>query len=194
MSSTVRRAGLAFCAAALAFAGAAYGVTTPASADVAAQLTAPQLVAEMGAGWNLGNQLEANNNGIPSETAWGNPAVTQALIDRVKASGFKTIRIPVSYLGNIGAGPNYTISAAWLNRVAEVVNYAYNQGLYVMINMHGDGYKSVTGSWLICDSSDQTTIKARYQKVWQQIATKFSGYNEHLIFESMNEEFDGQYG
>jgi endoglucanase len=194
MSSTARKAGLAFFAAILAFAGAVYGVTRPASAGVAAQLTAPQLVADMGAGWNLGNQLEANANGIPSETAWGNPVITQALIDRVKASGFKTIRIPVSYLGSIGAGPNYTINSAWLNRIAEVVNYAYNQGLYVLINMHGDGYKSVTGSWLICDSSDQTTIKDKYQKVWQQIATKFQSYSEHLIFESMNEEFDGQYG
>src|SRR3954471_11551399 len=194
MSTTARRAGLAFVAAALALAGAVYGVTRPASADVTAQLTAPQLVADMGAGWNLGNQLEASANGIPSETAWGNPVITQALIDRVKASGFKTIRIPISYLGNIGAGPNYAISSAWLNRIAEVVNYAYNQGLYVLINMHGDGYKYVTGSWLICDAADQTTIKDKYQKVWQQIATKFQTYNDHLIFESMNEEFDGQYG
>jgi len=117
MRSTARRrrGGLALFAAILAVAGTMYGVSRTTSAN-AASLTGPQLVAEMGAGWNLGNQLEANNNGIPSETAWGNPAVTQALIDRVKASGFKTIRIPVSYLGNIGAGPNYTISAAWLNR------------------------------------------------------------------------------
>jgi endoglucanase len=194
MSTKARKAGLALAAAALAFAGAVYGVTRPASAAVTPQLTAPQLVADMGAGWNLGNQLEANANGIPSETAWGNPVVTQALINRVKASGFKTIRIPVSYLGDIGAGPNYTVNAAWLSRVAEVVNYAYSQGLYVLINMHGDGYKSVTGSWLICDSADQATIKDKYQKVWQQIATKFQSYNDHLIFESMNEEFDGQYG
>lgn len=193
MSSMARRAGLAFTAAALALAGAVYGVTS-ASADVTAQLTASQLVTDMGAGWNLGNQLEASNNGVPSETAWGNPVITQALINKVKAAGFKTIRIPVSYLGKIGAGPNYTVDAAWLTRIQEVVNYAYNQGLYVVVNMHGDGYKSVTGSWLICDAADQTTIKAKYQKVWQQVATKFAAYNDHLILESMNEEFDGQYG
>ena len=194
MRSKVRKAGLAVLAAILAFGGAVYGVTRSASADVTAQANAAQLVADMGAGWNLGNSLEASNNGIPSETAWGNPVVSQALINRVKASGFKTIRIPVSYLGNIGAAPNYTINAAWLNRIAEVVNYAHSQGLYVLINMHGDGYKTVTGSWLICDSSDQTTIKDKYQKVWQQIATKFQSYNDHLIYESMNENFDGQYG
>ncbi|MFI5933811.1 cellulase family glycosylhydrolase [Actinoplanes sp. NPDC051494] len=191
MRSRTRKAGLALFAAALTFAGAAYGVTRPAPAEAA---TASQLVADMGAGWNLGNSLEASNNGIPSETAWGNPVVTQALINRVKAAGFKTIRIPVSYLGTIGAAPNYTVSAAWLTRIAEVVTYAHSQGLYVVINMHGDGYKTVGGSWLICDASDQTTVKDRYQKVWAQVATKFQSFNDHLIFESMNEEFDGQYG
>lgn len=178
----------------LAAGGSVVGVMNGASADSITQLNGSQLVADMGAGWNLGNSLEASNNGIPSETAWGNPVVTQALIDRVKAAGFKTIRIPVSYLGKIGPGPNYTVDASWLNRIQEVVNYAYNRGLYVLINMHGDGYKTVNGSWLICDSSDQTTIRAKYQKVWQQVATKFQSYSEHLIFEAMNEEFDGQYG
>src|SRR5689334_8499598 len=62
-----------------------------------------QIVADLGAGWNLGNQMEANANGVPSETAWGQPTITQALIDKVKAAGFKTVRIPVSYLSHIGA-------------------------------------------------------------------------------------------
>ena len=60
--------------------------------------------------------------------------------------------------------------------------------------MHGDGYKSVSGSWLICNASDQTTIRTKYAKVWQQIAYRFQNYDQHLILESMNEEFDGQYG
>ena len=49
-------------------------------------------------GWNLGNQLEANSGGTPSETAWGNPVITEKLIKQVKAQGFKSVRIPVSYL------------------------------------------------------------------------------------------------
>jgi endoglucanase len=170
------------------------GLANQASASPMAQLNASQIVADLGAGWNLGNQMEANANGVPSETAWGQPTITQALIDKVKAAGFKSIRIPISYLRNIGSAPNYTINSGWLNRIQEVVNYAYNRGLYVMINMHGDGYKTIGGSWLICDSSDQTTIRARYQKVWQQVAARFQNYDQHLIFESMNEEFDGQYG
>ncbi|WP_281893692.1 cellulase family glycosylhydrolase [Phytohabitans aurantiacus] len=171
-----------------------YGLTNQASADTMTQLNASQIVAEMGAGWNLGNSLEANANGIPSETAWNNPTVTPALIDRVKAAGFKTIRIPVSYLNHIGAGPNYTINTNWLNRIQEVVNYAYSRGMYVIINMHGDGYKTINRAWLICDANDQTTIRAKYQRAWQQIATRFQDYDQHLILESMNENFDGQYG
>jgi endoglucanase len=170
------------------------GPADQAAADTAAQLSAAQIVADMGAGWNLGNQLEANVNGVPSETAWGLPAVTQALVDRVKAAGFKTIRIPVSYLNHIGAGPDYPVNASWLNRIQQVVDYAYHRGMYVLVNMHGDGYKTINGAWLICDSSAQTTIKAKYQKVWQQIAQRFQNYDQRLILESMNEEFDGQYG
>ncbi|WP_255570178.1 cellulase family glycosylhydrolase [Cohnella sp. CFH 77786] len=182
---------------AVAFTTVITGWIPSASAETAdfTSLNASQIVNEMGAGWNLGNQLEAvGSNGTPSETAWGNPAVTQSLIQKVKAAGFKTIRIPVSYLNYIGSAPDYTINSTWLNRVKTVVDYAYNEGLYVIINMHGDGYNSIPGSWLLVNSSDQATIRAKYQKVWQQIANKFVNYDEHLIFESMNEEFDGTYG
>ncbi|MBY0010790.1 glycoside hydrolase family 5 protein [Paenibacillus typhae] len=166
---------------------------TPITSDFRS-LSSSQIVSEMGAGWNLGNQLEASNNGTPSETAWGNPVVTQELIKKVKAAGFKTIRIPVSYLNHIGSAPSYTINTTWLNRVKTVVDYAYNEGLYVVINIHGDGYNSVQGSWLLVNSGNQTAIKEKYKLVWQQIANKFVGYDERLIFESMNEVFDGNYG
>jgi endoglucanase len=157
------------------------------------QLNQAQLLSDMGTGWNLGNTLEASVSGMPSETAWGNPTVTKDFISKVKAKGFKSIRIPVSYLKKIGSGPDYTIDSAWLNRIQQVVDYAISQDMYVMINMHGDGYKTVADSWFIVDAKDQDTIKAKYKKVWQQVANKFKDYNEHLIFESMNEEFDGDW-
>lgn len=146
-------------------------------------------------GWNLGNQLEANSGGTPSETAWGNPVITEKLIKQVKAQGFKSIRIPVSYLSKIGAGPNYTIDSKWLDRVQEVVDMCIDNGLYAIINVHGDGYYSIKGGWLLCGepASEQKTIKAKYKKVWEQIAKRFKNYDEHLVFESMNEEFDGTY-
>ena len=146
-------------------------------------------------GWNLGNQLEANSNKVPSETAWGNPVITEKLIKQVKAQGFKSIRIPVSYLSKIGDGPNYTIDSKWLDRVQEVVDMCINNGLYAIINVHGDGYYTISGGWLLCaePASQQKTIKAKYEKVWEQIAKRFKNYDEHLVFESMNEEFDNTF-
>ena len=66
--------------------------------------------------------------------------------------------------------------------------------MYAIVNMHGDGYTTVSGGWLLCASSDQTKIKAKYKACWEQIADRFKNYDEHIIFESMNEEFDGTYG
>ncbi|MDQ0920410.1 cellulase family glycosylhydrolase [Paenibacillus sp. V4I5] len=193
MSSKVKSFRVFLLAMVLVFATGIPGWIPSVSAETAdfTQLNASQIVFEMGAGWNLGNQLELSSTGTPSESI---PNVTQAFIQKVKAAGFKTIRIPVSYLNSVGSAPNYTIDSAWLNRVKTVVDYAYNEGLYVITNIHGDGYSTFPGSWLLVNSIDQTTIRAKYQKVWQQIANTFVNYDEHLIFESMNEVFDGTFG
>ncbi len=146
----------------------------------------------MGAGWNLGNQLEVGGaDQYPDETYWGNPTVQRELIHAVKLAGYKSIRIPVSYLASIGEGPDYTIDPEWLARVKEVVDYAIDDELYTIINMHGDGYTTVAGGWLLCGKKEeeQVEIRAKYKACWQQIANVFKDYDEHLIFESMNEEF-----
>ena len=165
-----------------------------AADDGFTDLNQSEITAAMGAGWNLGNQLEAANSGTPCETNWGNPVITEDLILAVKDAGFKSVRIPVSYLSMIGSDSNYTIESSWLDRVQEVVDYCIDNDLYVIINMHGDGYTTITGGWLLCGASDQSRIKAKYEACWKQIATRFKDYDEHLIFESMNEEFDGTYG
>lgn len=147
----------------------------------------------LGAGWNLGNTLEANSGGAPIETVWGNPEASQEMLDAVAAAGFKTVRVPVSYLSMIDDANDYKIDETWLNRVNEVVDYCYNADLNVIINIHGDGYYSVDGGWLLCGDADQDIIRAKYGAVWRQIAEQFKDYDEHLIFESMNEEFDNTY-
>lgn len=158
------------------------------------ELDQTAITAAMGMGWNLGNQLEASSNKVPSETAWGNPIITEDLIKAVKAQGFNTIRIPVSYLSKIGEAPDYTIDSAWLDRVQEVVDYVVGNDMYAVMNIHGDGYYTVDGGWLLCVDDNQDEIKAKYEAVWKQIADRFKDYDEHLIFESMNEEFDNTYG
>lgn len=168
--------------------------TQTASAASFTDFNQSQIVSEMGAGWNLGNQLESALNGTPCETYWGNPTINENLIKAVKKAGFRSIRVPVSYLGKIGGGSSYTIDSSWLNRVQEVVDMCIKNDLYVIINMHGDGYNSIDGGWLLCNGSNQSAIQAKYKACWKQIANRFKSYDQHLIFESMNEEFDGTYG
>ncbi|MDE5576214.1 MAG: glycoside hydrolase family 5 protein [Oscillospiraceae bacterium] len=159
------------------------------------ELSQTEITEAMGMGWNLGNQLEALSGTTPKETGWGNPIIKEDLLKLVKEQGFSTVRIPVSYLTHIGEGPDYTIEKSWLDRVQEVVDYSINNGLYTIINIHGDGYYTINGAWLLCaePADKQTEIKAKYEAVWKQIAERFKNYDEHLIFESMNEVFDGKY-
>ncbi|MDE7289582.1 MAG: glycoside hydrolase family 5 protein, partial [Oscillospiraceae bacterium] len=98
------------------------------------ELDQSAITAAMGMGWNLGNQLEANNNKVPDETAWGNPKISETLIKLVKDQGFKTVRIPVSYLSKIGEAPDYKIDEAWLDRIQEVVDYVVNNDMFAIIN------------------------------------------------------------
>ena len=158
------------------------------------QLNQTQIITAMGAGWNLGNTMEAFNDYGPNEEAWGNPKITPELFAAVKNAGFKTVRIPVSLLKAIGSAPDYTIDPKWLARVKEVVDYACSQGLYVILDgVHGDGYTTINGAWLLVTASDQAAVRDKYQKIWTQYANTFKDYDEHLIFESMNEVFDGNF-
>jgi len=154
----------------------------------------------MSVGWNLGNSLDAVRSWdtkVAEETAWGNPVVTQALLNGVRAQGFDIVRIPVTWNGHIGSAPDYKVSSTRLKRVAEVVGYARNAGLNVIINMHHDD--SFDFGWLkigdaVADSSKKAQITDKYGKVWTQIAEYFKDYGDFLIFESMNEVQDGGWG
>lgn len=154
-------------------------------------------VASMKLGWNLGNSLDAfdtNASDATVETAWGNPAVTPELIGAVAAAGFGAVRIPVTWIGRFGAGPDFAIRAAFIERVEEVVGYALDRDLYVIINIHHDGAEGVSGQWLsLVDSSGQVTpantqaVLAQFRRLWEQIADHFADYGDHLLFEGMNE-------
>jgi aryl-phospho-beta-D-glucosidase BglC (GH1 family) len=97
-------------------------------------LTSVELAKEMVVGWNVGNSLDA----IGGETAWGNPKITQRLIDSIRAAGFKAIRIPVAW-SRFTVDSTFTIDSTWLKRVEEVVNYVLNDSMYAIINEHWDG-------------------------------------------------------
>ena len=153
--------------------------TTPV--PTIADIAPVDLVAKMNIGWNLGNTLDAKGGiGIMSELAWGNPKTRQNMIDAVLEAGFNIIRIPVTWEGHFGAAPEYKIHELWLSRVQEVVDYAYEKGAYVILNMHHE-------DWYFPSEENKEANAEQIAALWTQIATYFQNYNERLIFEGLNE-------
>lgn len=143
------------------------------------------LVSDMTEGWNLGNTFDAfgAGNTLSSETTWGNPKTTREMIDAIAQKGINTIRIPVTWAEHMDATLNgYVVNDKWMDRVAEVVDYAMNDGMYVILDTHHE-----TEFWLETDVSREDKITARFVDLWEQIATRFAGYDDHLLFEGLNE-------
>ena len=152
-----------------------------------------KMAAKMGMGWNIGNQLEAHNNGDPSETAWTGTLCTQATFDKVKAAGFSSVRIPVTWINLIGEAPEYKLDATRLARLKEVVGFAHNAGLVTIVNIHHDGAESQY--WLsVKPGADNDAILAKIAAVWTQLAQAFREDGDWLILESFNEINDGGWG
>ena len=154
-----------------------------------------RFVKDMKTGWNLGNTLDAYSQGkmygddISSEEIWGNPVTTKEMIDTLKNTGFRTVRIPVTWHNHVtddGNGP--VISEAWLDRVQEVVDYAYDNGMYVILNTHHDNTANIEGEGGYYPDTAHAEGSDRYIRgIWTQVAERFKDYDEHLIFESLNE-------
>lgn len=135
-------------------------------------------VIQMGAGWNLGNTLDA----IPTEGSWSPPVAAKSF-DQIKAAGFKSVRLPVTWTHHMGEAPDYKVDPVWMNRVEEVVDMALDRGFYVVLNVHHD-------SWEWANLSDPTNLDEKQHKLqvlWGQIADRFKDKSEKLIFETLNE-------
>lgn len=150
-------------------------------------MSATEIVANMGVGFNMGNSFDAtggkgSSNIYAQEISWGNPQISKAQLDSIASVGFKTVRIPITWMNHIDAGNEYKIDEAWLARVAEVVDYAYDNNLVVIINVHHEDW--VNKSDLATNYYETGT---ELGAVWKQIADYFADYDQHLVFEVMNE-------
>lgn len=142
-------------------------------------LSAIDFVKGIKLGWNLGNTLDATgSNEVSSETSWGNPKTSEDLFLAVKDAGFNAIRIPTTWGNHMDE--NHTIDPEWMKRVTEVVDYAYKNDMYVILNMHHE-------DWNYPYDDNKAAASEIMTAAWTQIATNFAGYDERLIFEGMNE-------
>ena len=168
-----------------------------------ADMTALEAVHEMGNGTNLGNTMEACDTNVGSiysynpgyyETLWGQPVTTKEMIQGMKDAGFDTLRIPVAWMTNatnLATTGDYTIAPEYLDRVEEIVQWAIEADMYVIINDHWDG-----GWYGMFGSETKATrdlAMEAYIGMWTQISKRFEKYDYHLVFEGANEEIGARF-
>ena len=171
------------------------GAKTSDDGSINKDLTATELARLLGNGTNLGNTMEAYGHKSYSadtdpesfETFWGQPVTTEEMIKGMKASGFDSLRVPVAWTNAMEYEKgDYTINEAYLDRVEEIINYALDNDMYVIINDHWDG-----SWWGMFGSSEQSDVDKAfemYKSMWTQIANRYKKYSDRLIFEGANEE------
>lgn len=145
-------------------------------------------VEAMGKGWNLGNSFDGFDADLDKEDqgeeAWGNPIVTRELISEIKEKGYDSIRIPfTAYRRYSEVDGKYVIDQGWLDRYKEVVNWALEEELYVMVNLHHDSW-----IWLAdWDGNKESEEYKIFVDLWEQLADAFKDFPEEVCFETINE-------
>ncbi len=161
----------------------------PVSGEAAATISQ-----NMGLAWNLGNALEVvDAEGKVNEKATGIAKATMKLIQAVKAAGFNTIRIPVSFINMVGEDGN--VNDDYMARIQQVVDYAYDMGMYSIVSLHSDSMPTVNGSWINIDATGTAfdDILNKYGALWTEVATAFAGYDQKVLFQA-GSEFQGSAG
>ncbi len=153
-------------------------------------LGARDITSQMTIGWNLGNTLDAHSSSIsdPAKSAmcWGNPEPTKELFETVKAGGFNTVRIPTTWYPHIEyneAEQRWDVDDEWMDYVKMTVDYAYELDMFIILNVHHENWVNV-GEFTDITYADAA---AKLEGIWTEVAEVFADYDQHLIFEGMNE-------
>jgi endoglucanase len=173
-----------------------------------AQQTPQQLVDKMGRGINLGNVLSA-----PVEGNWSGAATEQYFIE-VADAGFSNVRIPIDFFGTRTSGDtsqysddantifngsrsDFIVDPLYFDRLEQVIGWGLAQNLVIVLDFHGATLKSefiYTFDESEDEYTDPTSGKraadlAKFFSIWEQIANRFKGYSDDLVFEVINEPY-----
>ena len=144
---------------------------TPAPTPAPAQIPTSQAAAQIGACVNMANMLEP-----PHEGDWGR-AIAEDDFRVIADAGFETVRLPVNFGAHAMTGAPYTIDAAFMDRVAHVVDLALASDLRIIVDLHNDDPLFV----------DPAAEAPRLAAMWRQIATRFADAPDTVWFEIANE-------
>jgi len=95
----------------------------------------------------------------------------------IKEAGFSTVRInlhPFQY-GRIDE--NHKLSEAWFETLDWAIEQALSNKLMVILDFHEFGAMG----------KDPTGNKARFLAIWRQMAERYKGYPDDVVFEILNE-------
>ncbi|WP_228530347.1 cellulase family glycosylhydrolase [Tamlana sp. I1] len=178
-----------------------------------AQTTPQEMIEKMGRGINIGNVLSA-----PKEGNWA-PALTQTYVEDVASAGFTSVRIPMDFFGDrttgdtsvyskaentsanyTGTASDYVVNPAYLDRIEEVITWALNENLIVVLDFHGNTLKDEFLHTFSKKSKDApyythpTSAKRaadneKFRTIWLSIANRFKDYSVNLVFEVVNEPY-----
>lgn len=156
---------------------------------VVSGLSAMEITKNLMPGWNLGNTFDATGgDGLDSEISWGAPYTTRDMIHAVKAAGFKSIRIPVSWgphveYDDLGDGWVNIIDEEWIARVKEVIQWCIDEDLYVIVNIHHDN----NTEFYMPKATFENQSLEFVRDIWTTLADRFAEFDQRLIFEALNE-------
>lgn len=125
-------------------------------------------------GMNLANMLEA-----PHEGDWG-LSVHEEYFNLIHTAGFDFVRLPIRWNAHAEKTTPYTIDAAFISRIDEVVGWALENKLVVILDFHNYGE-------IMTDPPDN---EKRFIGIWQQIAEHYKNYPPQVLFELLNEPSD----
>ncbi len=128
----------------------------------------------LGEGINLGNALEA-----PNEGEWG-VTLEESYFEAVAKAGFQHVRIPVRWSAHAKPEPPYTIDPKFFDRVDWAVDQALAHNLAAIVNVHHFAGMDEN------PDANEPMLRA----IWTQVAERFKDRPETLVFELLNEPHD----
>lgn len=139
--------------------------------DLSQWPSAHEIGRRMGRGVNMGNMLEA-----PEEGAWG-LVLDEAWFALIKEAGFSHVRIPIRWTAHCQPESPFELNEPFIERVERAIKAATDAGLLVVINVHHDD--------LIMHSVEAGT--ERVAAIWEQLSLVFEDAPSSVIFELLNE-------